>query len=211
MSRTRIKICGMRRREDVVRAGELGVDAVGLVFYAPSPRAVSVDQARELVRAKAPFVSAVGLFLDARPALVERVLEAVPLDLLQFHGDESPADCGRYGVPYIKAVAMGGGIDVAAYVGGYPDASGFLLDSHERGQAGGTGESFDWGGWPRSMRCPLILAGGLGPGTVAAAIRATAPYGVDVSSGVESRPGVKDSVKMEQFVEEVRRVDCEQD
>jgi len=200
----------MTRCEDVVRAGELGVDAIGLVFYAASPRSVSIAQARELVRARGPFVSAVGLFLDAQPAFVEQVLEAVPLDLLQFHGDERPADCGRYGLPYLKAVAMGGGANVAAFVADYPDATGFLLDSHRRGQAGGTGVPFDWRDWPRDVPLPLILAGGLGPETVAGAIRATRPYGVDVSSGVESRPGVKDPVKMAQFVEEIRRVDCEQ-
>ncbi len=208
--RTRIKICGIRALEHVRLAGELGVDAIGLVFYARSPRAVDPEHAAQLVAGCPPFVTTVGLFLNPEPGFVEQVLERVPLDLLQFHGDERPDDCRRYGRPYIKAIPMGGETDVRRYAAAYPDAQGFLIDSHVAGAAGGTGVAFDWRLWPRSLERPLILAGGLSPGNVAEAIRVAAPYGVDVSSGVESERGVKDPQRMIAFCQEVRRADAAQ-
>ncbi len=208
--RTRIKICGIREPEHARLAGELGVDAIGLVFYARSPRGVGPGEAAAVVAACPPFVTTVGLFLDPEPGLVEHVLEQVPLDLLQFHGDERPEDCRRYGRPYIKAIPMGEGIDARRYAQTYPDARGFLIDSHAAGAAGGTGRVFDWSRWPRGLDRPLILAGGLTPQNVGEAIRRAAPYGVDVSSGVESARGVKDPRRMAAFCREVRRADAEQ-
>lgn len=208
--RTRIKICGITRPEDAALACDLGADALGLVFYPRSPRCVSVVQARAVLRAKPPFVTAVGLFLDPTPEQVRETLRQVPLDLLQFHGDECPADCERFGPPYIKAVPMGGQTDVRAYAGSHPGARALLLDSHAVGQAGGTGAAFDWSRWPQALDRPLILAGGLHPGNVAEAILRLRPYAVDVSSGVESAAGVKDPQRLAEFFKEVRRVDCEQ-
>lgn len=205
--RTRIKICGITRVEDALLAAGLGVDALGLVFVPRSKRALALEQARAIVRAVPPFVTTVGLFLDAGEEEIRAVLREVPLDLLQFHGDECPADCGGYGRPYIKAVSMAPGVDVEAYAASYPDAAGFILDSHAAGGLGGTGGTFDWSRFPHAARRPMILAGGLNAQNVAEAVLATRPYGVDVSSGVEREPGIKDHDKMKVFVEEVRRVD----
>lgn len=205
--RTRIKICGITRPEDAAAAVRCGADAIGLVFYARSPRAVTVEQARAIVAALPPFVTTVGLFVDARPEEIRAVLAAVPLDLLQFHGDECGADCGQYGRPYIKAISMRAGLDVAGYAKAYPDAAGFLLDTHQEGVPGGTGQQFDWAQVPRDLQRPLILAGGLGPDNIAAAIRRVRPYAVDVSSGVEAAKGIKDAAKIAAFITEVQRVD----
>ncbi len=205
--RTRVKICGITRVEDALAAAEAGADAIGLVFYARSPRAVGIEQARAIVAALPPFVSVVGLFVDARPEAVRAVLDALPLDLLQFHGDECGADCGMYGRPYIKAISMRPGLDVAGYAGAYPDATGFLLDTHQEGVPGGTGRHFDWAQVPHDLQRPLILAGGLAPDNVAEAIRRVRPYGVDVSSGVELSKGIKDAEKISAFLSEVQRVD----
>lgn len=205
--RTRVKICGITRVEDALAAAEAGADAIGLVFYARSPRAVGIEQARAIVAALPPFVSVVGLFVDARPEAVRAVLDALPIDLLQFHGDECGADCGGFGRPYLKAIKMRADVDVAAYARAYPDAAGFLLDAHQEGVAGGTGQRFDWTQVPRDFDRPLILAGGLEPGNVAEAIRRVRPYGVDVSSGVERSKGIKDAAKISAFLKEVQRVD----
>jgi phosphoribosylanthranilate isomerase len=207
--RTRIKICGITRADDAALACDLGADALGLVFYPRSPRCVSVAQALEVLGAKVPFVTAVGLFLDPAPDHVLEILRQVPLDLLQFHGDERGADCERFGRPYIKAVPMGGQNDVQAYAASHPQARALLLDSHRVGQAGGTGAAFDWSRWPEGLDSPLILAGGLHPGNVAEAIAQVRPCAVDVSSGVESGQGVKDPDRLAEFFEEVHRVDCE--
>jgi len=206
--RTRVKICGITRTEDALVAAGLGVDAIGLVFYKKSPRHIDAEQAKAIVTALPPFVTTVGLFMDARPDDIAAVVKLVKLDCLQFHGDECPADCGQYGLPYIKAVAMQDGIDYALYTASYPDAAGFLLDSHRRGQAGGTGKTFDWAQIPKKQDRPLILAGGLTPENVAEAISQVQPYGIDLSSGVESSPGVKDAAKIQNLMKEVRRVDC---
>lgn len=208
MLRTRVKICGITRAEDAITAASAGVDAIGLVFYQKSTRYVEIDQAKTIIAKLPPFVSAVGLFMDARGEFIREVLRRVPLDLLQFHGDECPADCGLYGRPYIKAVAMQDGINYAAYTTSYPDAAGFLLDSHSAGQAGGTGQTFDWTKIPQVHEHPLILAGGLRPENVAEAIQQVRPYGIDLSSGVESSPGVKDPGQIQALMNEVRKIDC---
>ena len=205
MSRTRIKICGITRPEDAVGAAELGADALGLVFYPRSPRYVDVEAARAIVDATPPFVATVGLFLDAEPRQVRAVLDSVALDLLQFHGREEPVYCDSFGRRYIKAIPMGGGVDPSEYAASFEGASGFLLDSNVAGGAGGTGECFDWRRIPSALGRPLILAGGLGPGNVAEAIEYLAPYGVDVSSGVESARGIKDMGLIEAFIRGVRR------
>lgn len=204
--RTRIKICGLTRPDDARAAAQLGVDAVGLVFYERSPRRLSPREARAIVAALPPFVTVVGLFLDAPAAIVEEVLASVALDLLQFHGAEGHAYCTRFGRPYIKAMPMGADIDPVTYARAYPDAAGFLLDSNRVGQAGGSGRTFDWELVPRALERPIVLAGGLHVGNVAEAITATCPWGVDVSSGVETAPGIKDPALMSAFVREVARV-----
>jgi len=206
--RTRVKICGITRMEDALAAAQAGADALGFVFYAKSPRAVTPEAAREMALALPPFVSRVGLFVDAAPETVAAVLEVVALDLLQFHGDECPADCASFGRPYLKAVPMAEGLDPLAYMDTYPHAAGFLLDSHGNGKTGGTGQTFDWERIPRDLRHCLVLAGGLNPDNVAEAVRQVRPWAVDVSSGVEARPGIKDPARMQAFVNEVKRVDC---
>jgi phosphoribosylanthranilate isomerase len=211
MMRTRIKMCGITRIEDARAAAELGADAIGLVFYAGSSRVVSIAQARSIVAATPPFVSCVGVFLDADAGFVRETLLSVPLAMLQFHGAEPPEVCKRYGLPYVKAVPMGVDTDVAEYMARYPRAVGFLLDSHLPGQAGGSGTIINWARVPERSKRPLILAGGLSVDNVAQAVRATRPYGVDVSSGVETAKGIKDAAKMAAFISEVKRADSNQD
>lgn len=208
--RTRVKICGITRPKDARISSDLGADAIGLVFYARSARAVSPALARQILRVKAPFVTAVGLFLDANSAYIRDIVDSVPLDVLQFHGDERPAVCGSYGKPYIKAIPMGAEVNVKVYAETYPDATGYLLDSHMVGEAGGSGASFDWKKWPSSVDKPLILAGGLNPSNVREAVLTTRPYAVDVSSGVETEKGIKDKKKLAEFINEVHRVNCSQ-
>lgn len=204
--RVRVKICGITRAEDGVAAAQAGADAIGLVFYAPSPRAVSIAQARVITASLPPFVSVVGLFVDADAEQIHAVLEQVPLDLLQFHGDECPAECGDFGRPYIKAVRMREGLDVRAYARTYPDAAGLLLDAYDAAAPqirGGTGQTFDWSRVPGGLPVPLILAGGLTPENVAEAVRATRPYAVDVSGGVEAAKGIKDVARIAAFIDNV--------
>jgi phosphoribosylanthranilate isomerase len=206
--RTRVKICGITRIEDALGAAEAGADAVGFVFHAPSARAVTPDTARAMALALPPFISRVGLFVDAEPETVATILAIVPLDLLQFHGNECRADCAAFGRPYLKAVPMAEDADPVAYMETYPDAAGYLLDSHGNGRMGGTGKTFDWKRIPRDLRHCLVLAGGLNPDNVAEAVRRVRPWAVDVSTGVEARPGIKDPARMQAFVNEVKRVDC---
>jgi phosphoribosylanthranilate isomerase len=205
--RTRIKICGIKRPQDAELAAQLGVDAIGLVFYAASPRFVDTDQAQLVVRATTPFVNCVGLFLDATADYVGSVLSAVDLDLLQFHGRESKEFCESFGKKYLKSVPMLDAVDLAVFMARYPSASGFLLDAVQDGEAGGQGRTFSWSDIPKeltaSMQQPLILAGGLSPENVAEAIRVSGCCAVDVSSGVESEKGVKSAEKMRQFVNNV--------
>ncbi|MGH8119865.1 MAG: phosphoribosylanthranilate isomerase [Gammaproteobacteria bacterium] len=203
-TRVRIKICGITRLEDALAATRLGADAIGLVFFSDSPRAVSIDAARRITGILPPFVAKVGLFVNATSAAIEKVLQAVALDLLQFHGDEEPEECGRYSKPYIKAVRMHDGIDVGREEQRYAGASALLLDAYVADQHGGTGKTFDWSRIPAHAGKPVILAGGLTPANVANAIRQTLPYAVDVSGGVESGKGIKDARKMAEFIREVR-------
>lgn len=203
MNRTRVKICGLTRPEDVACAVRAGADALGLVFHAPSPRAVTVEQARALCAGLPAFVSAVGLFVDRPAEQVRAVLSAVPLDLLQFHGDEPPDYCAAFGRRWIKALRMRPGLDVEAAVAAYGGGAGVLLDAYDPGLAGGTGQAFDWGRIPTGLGPRIILAGGLEPANVAGAIRAVRPYAVDVSGGVERAKGLKDSSKITAFMQGV--------
>lgn len=207
--RTRIKFCGMTRAQDVALASDLGVDAVGFVFAQKSPRRLQVDQAAALRVHAMPFVDVVALMMDSPAELVREVIAQVRPTLLQFHGDEDDAYCRSFDLPFLKAVAMGGADaePMATRFGHHPHASGFLLDSHARGGSGGTGRTFDWSRIPRDIDRPVLLAGGIGPDNVFDAIRAVQPWGVDVSSGIESAPGEKDAAKMQRFVEQVRRAD----
>ncbi|MFP4147037.1 MAG: phosphoribosylanthranilate isomerase [Halorhodospira sp.] len=204
--RTRVKICGITRPEDAEAAVELGADAIGLVFCEASPRAVDMQEARAIVAAVPAFVSVVGLFVDPKPGQVEVAVEGLHLDTLQFHGNEDPALCRYYERRYVKAVPMGGGVDPQAYISAYPDASGFLCDSHRLGELGGRGEAFDHHGIPAGVR-GLTVAGGLDPENVAGVVRAVRPFAVDVSSGVETGPGIKDRDLMARFLAEVERGD----
>ncbi|MWV13786.1 phosphoribosylanthranilate isomerase [Pseudomonas sp. R-28-1W-6] len=200
MSAVRSKICGITRVEDALAAAAAGADAIGLVFYAKSPRAVSVEQARQIIAALPPFVTTVGLFVDAGRDELRQILAQVPLDLLQFHGDESAEQCEGHGRPYIKALRVKAGDDVAAQVARYPGAAGVLLDTFVEGVPGGTGLAFDWSLVPAGLAKPVILAGGLTPENVAAAIARVRPYAVDVSGGVESAKGIKDADKVRAFI-----------
>jgi phosphoribosylanthranilate isomerase len=204
--RTRIKFCGITRPEDAASAAYLGADAIGLVFYPPSPRAVNPQQARTIVQGLPPFVTVVGLFVDATPNDIEEVLAEVPLDILQFHGEETPAECSRYGRPYVKAIRMAVGIDLEQITRLYGDASALLLDTYRRGVPGGTGQTFDWDCIPGERSKAIILAGGLTPENVPEAVTRVRPYGVDVSGGVEQSKGVKDAAKMAAFIRGVNSV-----
>ena len=208
--RTRVKICGFTRPEDALAAVRLGADAIGLVFYPPSPRSVSVDTARTIVASLPPFATVVGLFVDEEAARVRQVLERVRVDLIQFHGDEPPAYCAGFGKPYIKALRVRPGVELAAAMAGHSGASGFLLDAWDPDTKGGTGRRFDWKLIPKEPAGSLILAGGLAPGNVAEALRTVRPYAVDVSSGVELEKGLKDAGKMAAFLKEVREFDYSQ-
>lgn len=203
--RTRVKICGITRREDAVAAARAGADAIGLVFYPPSPRFLSVERAREIRDALPPFVQTVALFVNADAPQVSQVIGRVHPAMLQFHGDESPDFCAQFGLPYVKACRVRPGVDPLAYLEPYAGAAAWLLDSFVP-EYGGVGESFDWALVPATEK-PVILCGGLSQANVGAAIRQVRPWGVDVSSGVESAKGVKDAAKMAAFVAEVRHAD----
>jgi phosphoribosylanthranilate isomerase len=205
MTRTRIKICGITRLEDGLAAAHLGADAIGLVFYTGSRRVVDITTARQVVRTLPPFVTAVGLFVNADPEMVRQVLRQVPLSLLQFHGNEDPVYCASFGLPFIKAVPMGASADVEAFGHRFKAAAGLLLDSHGGPKTGGSGLCFDWGLIPPNIGKPLILAGGLNPDNVTQAIKQIRPFGVDVSSGVESAKGIKDAGLMAAFIQGVER------
>ena len=206
MKRTRIKICGLTRPQDVRDAVNAGADAIGFVFYPPSPRAVSVDQARELVALLPPFVTAVGLFVNEAEARVREVLDVVPLGLLQFHGDETAAYCAGFGRAWMKAARVRAGFDLVDYAARFAGSSGLLVDAWVEGYGGG-GEVFDWRLLPADFSAPLVLAGGLTPANVAEAVRSVRPWAVDVSSGVEAAKGIKDRALMEAFVAGVREAD----
>jgi phosphoribosylanthranilate isomerase len=204
LTAVRVKICGITRVEDALAAVAAGADAIGLVFYAKSPRAVGIEQARAILAALPPFVTSVGLFVDVERAELQRILASVPLDLLQFHGDESAEQCEGFCRPYIKALRVKAGDDITAQINAYPSAQGILLDTYVEGVPGGTGEAFDWSLVPQGLSKPVILAGGLHPGNVAAAVAQVRPYAVDVSGGVEASKGIKDAQKIEAFVRAAR-------
>jgi phosphoribosylanthranilate isomerase len=204
---TRVKVCGITRIEDGLAAASFGADAIGFVFYAPSPRYVAPAQAREIAAAIAPFVSTVGLFVDADVATVSNVLQTIRLDYLQFHGDESPEYCAQFGVPFLKAIRVKPGVDLLQYAAEFHAAKAILLDAFVEGTHGGTGQRFDWQLIPRNLPLPVILSGGLAPENVMDAIRRVMPWAVDVSSGVEIAKGVKDAGKIQQFMRGVRNAD----
>ena len=204
--RTRVKICGITRAKDAAKAVEFGVDAIGLVFYEESPRAVTIENARDIIKELPPFVSIVGLFVNPSPKLVASVLHRVSLNLLQFHGNEIASDCAAYGKPYIKAVRMKEGIDLPGEIEKYSTARGILLDTYDPELYGGSGRVFDWTVIPRNLKKPIILAGGLTPDNVWQAITKVNPYAVDVSGGVEAEKGIKDVEKMSAFMRGVQSV-----
>ena len=205
MSNVRSKICGITRIEDALAAAEAGADAIGFVFYAKSPRAVDVRQARAIIAELPPFVTTVGLFVNASRCELNEILEVVPLDLLQFHGDETPQDCEGYHRPWIKALRVRPGDDLEAACQRYAGARGILLDTYVPGVPGGTGEAFDWSLVPARLGKPIILAGGLSADNVGQAIAQVKPYAVDVSGGVEQAKGIKDAAKIEAFMKAVKQ------
>ena len=200
----KIKICGLTRPRDAQAAAELGADAVGLVFYAKSKRCVDVAQAAEIVAALPPQVAKVALFVNESAEQICRILGTVPIDVLQFHGDEAPEFCRQFGKPYWKAVRVQSAQDIAEAAEHYADAAALLLDAHIEGQYGGTGQVFDWHLLPETLPLPWILSGGLNPGNVAAAVRQTGAAWLDVSSGVEQAPGIKNRDLMADFIQQVR-------
>lgn len=200
----RSKICGITRVEDALVAAEAGADAIGLVFYPKSPRAVSIAQARAIVSALPPFVTTVGLFVNASSCEINETLDAVPLDMLQFHGDETPAECGGFHRPWYKALRVKPGDDIRLQAARYAGASAILLDTFVFGTPGGTGEVFDWSLIPADLTKPLILAGGLTCENIQQALSEVRPFAVDVSGGVELSKGVKDAERVREFVGLVR-------
>ena len=200
----KIKICGLTRPQDAQAAAELGADAVGLVFYAKSKRCVDAEQAAEITAALSPQVAKVALFVNESADSIRRILEAVPIDIVQFHGDEVSEFCRQFGKPYWKAVRVQSAQDIAEAVERYADAAALLLDAHIEGQYGGTGQVFDWRLLPATMPLPWILSGGLNPGNVAAAVRQTGAAWLDVSSGVEQAPGIKSRDLMANFIRQAR-------
>lgn len=203
MNRVRVKICGITRPQDALAAAGAGADAIGLVFYPSSPRTLDIDRARAIGGVLPPFVTRVGLFVDAASGEIEGVLNSLCLDMLQFHGNEAPADCERYGLPYMKAIKMTEEVDLQAQAQRYAGASALLLDTHVAGMAGGTGRTFSWDRVPRDLSKPLILAGGLNQDNVIEAIDRVRPYAVDVSGGVESARGIKDADMIKAFTHKV--------
>jgi phosphoribosylanthranilate isomerase len=202
---TRIKFCGLTRLEDVRLAAGLGVDAVGFVMTRKSKRYIAPAAAARLRDAVPPYIATVALVMDDEPAYIDEVLRVLRPDMLQFHGNESDDECATYGVRYTKAIAMGEGAAALQRLHDFPRAAGLLLDGHGLGEQGGSGQRFDWSLMPKDLAQPLILAGGLTPDNVAEALRVARPWAVDVSSGIESSPGIKDRAKMECFISAVRR------
>jgi phosphoribosylanthranilate isomerase len=206
--RTRIKFCGITRLDDARRAADLGVDAIGFVFTRQSQRFIGIGQARAIRAELPPFVTVVALFMDDEPGWIEEVVAGATPDLLQFHGAEDDGFAASFQRPYMKAVPMASTADPSRYIADYPDAAAFLLDSHAHGARGGTGRAFEWSRVPGHRAQPFVLAGGLHAANVADAIAAVRPWGVDVSSGIESAPGIKDAAKMRDFVNAVRTADA---
>ena len=201
--RVRVKICGITRVEDALSAVEQGADAIGLVFYNQSPRNVSIKQAAEIANHIPAFVSVVGLFVNAEPSFINEVITNAKIDLLQFHGDETPEECASYSLPFIKAIRVKSDTNLVQYAKEYSAAKGLLLDAYTEGVAGGTGHVFDWNLIPKQLAKPIILAGGLKADNVAQAIQQVMPYAVDVSGGVEASKGIKDVAKIAAFMRQV--------
>lgn len=204
---TAVKICGITRPEDALAAARAGAHAIGLVFYAKSPRYVTPARAAEIIRVLPPFVTTVGLFVDSTAEEVRAALAAAPVGLLQFHGDETPEFCRQFKRPYVKAVRVKAGVDLLQYAQDYHDAKALLLDAYVEGLHGGSGAAFDWSLIPRGLPLPVILSGGLTPENVTEAVRRVRPSAVDVSSGVESAKGIKDAQKIAAFIKGVRNAD----
>ena len=205
----KIKFCGITRAEDGEAAAALGADAIGFVFYAPSPRYVDPERAARIAARLPPFLCKVGLFVNAAATTVADIVATVGLDLVQYHGDESPHDCSQAPRAWIKAIRIRAEMDVGAECARFNAARAWLLDSYDDTLYGGSGKQFDWALLPATYRRPIILAGGLTPANVGAAIRASRPYAVDVSGGIEAAKGIKDYDKMQKFIAEVKRVECE--
>lgn len=205
--RTRVKICGITSPGDAQAAARHGADAIGLVFYAPSPRCVTAERAREIALATPPFVSRVALFVNPAADEVRALLATCRVDLLQFHGEEGPEFCRQFGVPYLKALRIRKGLDLLESLSPYGDAAGWLLDTYRPDFYGGTGEAFDWDVIPAGLARPVVLSGGLTVANVGEAIRRVRPWAVDVSSGVEAAKGVKDADKIAAFIQGVRNAD----
>lgn len=205
--RTRIKICGLKEPAHARLAAGEGADAIGLVFHPQSPRYVELDRAAEVAAAVPAFITVTGLFVNAPEAAIREALARVPLDLLQFHGDETPEECGRYGRPFLRAVRMEEGVDLIEYAHRFSRAKALLLDAYVPGTPGGTGRTFDWNRIPRDLPLPIVLSGGLEAGNVGLAMKQARPWAVDVSSGVERERGVKDPAKITAFIRSVQRED----
>ncbi len=205
--RTRVKICGFTQADDAVAAANLGVDAIGLVFYPPSPRHVSIEQAKKIIQALPAFVSVVALFVDEQEVQIRNVLEQLPIDCLQFHGDESAEACRLYNKPYMKALRVKPELDIMATAEEYQDAAALLLDAYHPGIKGGSGSQFDWNLIPENCPLPVVLAGGLQVDNARQAVETVKPYALDVSSGVESSKGIKDVAKMAAFIQAIKEGD----
>lgn len=205
--RTRIKICGITREADALAAVRLGADALGFVFYPPSPRAVSIARAKALASLIPPFVTLVGLFVNEKPEVIRAVLDEVPLQLLQFHGDETERHCQGYGLPFMKAARVRPGLDLVEYAAAFPNAQALLLDAFVEGYGGG-GKTFDWDLIPSRLPLPLVLSGGLDQTNVTEAVQRIRPWAVDCSSGVEAAKGIKDESKIAAFIAGVRAGDA---
>ena len=207
MNRTRVKICGLTRPEDAQAAVAAGADALGLVFWESSPRAVTLAQAEAICQRLPAFVTVVALLVDAEADTVRRLLDRLPIGLLQFHGDESPQYCEQFASPFMKAIRMRPQLDMDDEIQRFAAANSILLDAYRKGVPGGTGECFDWQLIPAQYRSRIVLAGGLSADNVERAIAEVGPYGVDVSGGVESGPGIKDAAKINEFIRRVKRAD----
>jgi len=206
--RTRVKICGLREPEHARVAAQAGADAIGFVFYGPSPRYVEAANAKKVAAVLPPYISKVGLFVNEPAESIESILRELDLDLLQFQGDEGAEFCARFGKPFVRAVRMEPGVDLVEYADRFSAARALLLDAHVPGLPGGTGRTFDWAAIPRDFPLPLILSGGLDAANVGEEVRVVRPWAVDVSSGVESSRGVKDPAKIVEFIRSVRREDA---
>jgi phosphoribosylanthranilate isomerase len=206
---TRIKICGITQTEDLIAAVQSGANALGFVFYEKSPRYVAAHQIKLLSASIPPFVTSVGLFVNPSVDEVRTAMRLIPLDVLQFHGEEEPEFCAQFGRPYLKAIRVKSGVDLVQYAAKYSGAQGLLLDAYVEGIHGGTGASFDWELIPQDLSLPIILSGGLCPNNVAEAINRVRPYAVDVSSGVERSKGIKDAAKIAAFINEVKKIDLQ--